>query len=409
MSVSQCVTLLSASISCLAMVINVPQPNVRWKVVDLFSGCGGMSSGFSAYRDYFEIIGAVDREVAKPGKGKHKAASTRCNATYARNIGIEPKNADLMILDPQSYRETLGLESGELDILLACPPCTGFSQKNARNHLVDDPRNQLVARTALFVEAFLPDFFVMENVKELLRGKHQHHFQFLLDKLRFLGYSVYADIHELSNYGLPQRRERALVIACRSRGLPESPLTPWPAKKTVWDVIAKLPCVEAGEAHASDPMHVSPGMTSTVRSRICAIPKDGGSWGDVMGDPNISEEEKQRLLIPSMFRARPGSFPDVYGRLEWDAVAATITRECGHVGNGRYVHPEQDRLLTVREMSLLQGFPPDYFFEGPLSAKYNQIGDAVPPLISAQLAQQIIRLKLDRTINLPTQLEPRAA
>ncbi len=409
MSVSQCVTLPQEASHSFVMFMNAPQPTARWKVVDLFSGCGGMSSGFSTYKNYFEMLGAVDLEVAKPGNGRHKATSTRCNVTYARNIGIEPKNADLMLLDPQIYRETLGLGRGELEVLLACPPCTGFSQKNSKNHLVDDPRNQLVMRTALFVEAFLPEFFVMENVKELLRGKHQHHFQFLLDKLKALGYSIYADIHELSNYGLPQRRERALVIARRSRGLLESPLTPAPTKKTVWDVISNLPCVEAGKAHASDPMHVSPGMTSTVRSRICAIPKDGGSWGDVMGDPNISKEEKQRLLIPSMFRARPGSFPDVYGRLKWNAVAATITRECGHVGNGRYVHPEQNRLLTVREMSLLQGFPPHYFFEGPLSAKYNQIGDAVPPLISAQLAQQIIRLKLGQTITLPRQLEPWAA
>jgi DNA (cytosine-5)-methyltransferase 1 len=392
------------------MVMNASQPNTQWKVVDLFSGCGGMSSGFSAQKDYFEIFGAVDLEVAKPGNGKHKATSTRCNATYARNVGIEPKNADLRLLNPQAYREELGLERGELEVLLACPPCTGFSQKNSKNHLVDDPRNQLVACTALFVEAFLPEFLVMENVKELLKGKHQHHVQLLFDKLQALGYSVYADIHELSNYGLPQRRERALVIARRSHGfIPESPLTPAPNKTTVWDVISQLPSIRAGEPNVSDPMHVSPGMTPTVRSRISAIPKDGGSWGDVMGDPNISDQEKQRLLIPSMFRARPGSFPDVYGRLKWHAVAATITRECGHVGNGRYVHPDQDRLLTVREMSLLQGFPPNYVFEGPLSAKYNQIGDAVPPLISKQLAQQIIHLKLGQPIALPRHIESLAA
>jgi DNA (cytosine-5)-methyltransferase 1 len=410
MSVSQCVTNLVEPIPCFVMLINTPQPNARWKVVDLFSGCGGMSSGFSTRKDYFEILGAVDLEVAKPGNGKHKAASTRCNATYARNIGIVPKNADLMVLSPHTYREEIGLERGELEVLIACPPCTGFSQKNAKNHLVDDPRNQLVARTALFVEAFLPEFLVMENVKELLRGKQQHHFQFFLAQLKALGYSVYADVHDLANYGLPQRRERALVIARRSHGfIGESPLTPAPNKTTVWDVISHLPSIRAGEPNVSDSMHVSPGMTPTVRSRISAIPKDGGSWGDIMGDPNISDAEKQRLLIPSMFRARPGSFPDVYGRLKWHTVAATITRECGHVGNGRYVHPDQDRLLTVREMSLLQGFPPNYFFEGPLSAKYNQIGDAVPPLISTQLAQQIIYLKLGQTIALPRHIESLAA
>ena len=73
--------------------------------------------------------------------------------------------------------------------------------------------------------------------------------------------------------------------------------------------------------------------------------------------------------------------------------AITVTRECGHVGNGRYSHPEQDHLLTVREMALIQGFPSDYLFEGPLPAKYNQIGDAVPPLIAALIAKHIQRVR----------------
>ncbi len=81
-----------------------------------------------------------------------------------------------------------------------------------------------------------------------------------------------------------------------------------------------------------------------------------------------------------------GSHPDIYGRLWWDRPAVTIKRECSHVGNGRYAHPEQDRLCTVREMSLLQGFPRDYQFTGTLANMYRHIGDAVPPLISYQLA-----------------------
>jgi DNA (cytosine-5)-methyltransferase 1 len=376
------------------MLNNAPKPNMLWKVVDLFSGCGGMSQGFRAHRDYFEIIGAVDLEVAKPSRGKHKISSTRCNSTYHRNIGIEPKYADLLKLDPRLYREELGLEKGDLNVLIACPPCTGFSQKNSKNHMIDDPRNKLVVRTSDFVEEFLPEFFVMENVKELLRGKQQHHFQSLYNILNALGYSIYADTHQLSDYGLPQRRERALVIARRDRGFIDGfPLKSQVGKVTVWQAIANLPRTSAGQEKSSDPMHISPGMTSVVLSRIQAIPKDGGSWGDIMKDPKISDEEKQKLLIPSMFRARRGSFPDVYGRLKWHDVAATITRECGHVGNGRYTHPEQDRLLTVREMAILQGFPAHYFFEGALASKYNQIGDAVPPLISNQIAQYIISLK----------------
>ncbi|MES2145352.1 MAG: DNA cytosine methyltransferase [Pseudomonadota bacterium] len=87
--------------------------------------------------------------------------------------------------------------------------------------------------------------------------------------------------------------------------------------------------------------------------------------------------------------AKPGSFPDVYGRLAWEKPAPTVTRECSHPGNGRYSHPEQDRLLSVREMALLQGFPADYQFLGPTSSKYRQIGDAVPPMIATMIAQAV--------------------
>ena len=96
------------------------------------------------------------------------------------------------------------------------------------------------------------------------------------------------------------------------------------------------------------------------------------------------------LLTPAMARrvARGdfGSHPDIYGRLWWDRPAVTIKRECGHIGNGRYAHPEQDRLCTVREMALLQGFPRDYTFAGSVANMYRHIGDAVPPLVSFQLA-----------------------
>lgn len=362
------------------------------KVVDLFSGAGGMSAGFKRFAEHFEIVGAVDLEAGKPGRGKSAGTTTACNRTYARNIGIEPMKADLSVLDPAAYRSELGLAKGELGVLISCAPCTGFSQKNARNHVEDDPRNKLVERSGDFVEEFMPEFFVMENVKELINGNQRHHFHALRKKLTDLGYRVWAEVRDLSEYGLPQRRIRALVIARREGevlGLPKGYGHP----RTVREAIGHLPPVEAGEVHPSDPMHRSPRLTPRVMRRIRAIPRDGGSWADVMNDPRLSEAEKRNLLTPAMFRARPGSFPDVYGRLWWDRPAVTITRECGHVGNGRYTHPEQDRLLTVREMALLQGFPPDYQFEGPLAAKYNQIGDAVPPLVSALIAKHILRMK----------------
>ena len=133
-------------------------------------------------------------------------------------------------------------------------------------------------------------------------------------------------------------------------------------------------------------MHVSPKMGEDNLQRVRLIPKDGGSWADLRNHP-----DRETILTPAMQRyiARDdfGSHPDVYGRMAWDRPAPTIKRECGHIGNGRYGHPEQDRLCTVREMSILQGFPRDYVFQArSLTNRYRHIGDAVPPLISYQLA-----------------------
>lgn len=364
----------------------------RLTVVDLFSGAGGASSGF-CQTDNFQVVGAVDLEQGKPGRGQSPGSSTVCNATYERNIGVRPKNADLSALYPQSLRTELGLGVGELDVLISCAPCTGFSQKNARNHSDDDPRNRLVERTGDFVDEFRPEFLVMENVKELLTGAQRHHFDELRRRLeRDLGYSIWAEVHDLADFGLPQRRKRALLLARREGPIAGVPV-PRVSPMTVRDAIGHLPPIQAGEVDPNDPMHVAPGNTPAVMDRIRAIPRDGGSWADVMNDPSRTLEEKRRLLTPAMFRARPGSFPDVYGRLWWDRPAITVTRECAHVGNGRYTHPEQDRLLSVREMALLQGFPEEYVFLGPVTARYNQIGDAVPPMFAYQVATHIQSLK----------------
>jgi len=126
--------------------------------------------------------------------------------------------------------------------------------------------------------------------------------------------------------------------------------------------------------------------SSAVKRRLHAIPHDGGSWLDLMRRPDAAE-----LLTPAMQRMIAkndfGSHPDVYGRMAWDRPAPTIKRECAHTGNGRYAHPVEDRLCSLREMAMLQGFPNDFILEGrSLSNNYRHLGDAVPPLISFQVA-----------------------
>jgi len=208
-----------------------------------------------------------------------------------------------------------------------------------------------------------------------------------------MGYTVYAKSHYLSNFGLPQIRERALVIGT-ARGVDVHTLddlwdgfTLHPTAVTVRHAIGHLPRVAAGEIDPNDPMHTSPRFSGNNSvERLRAIPHDGGSWRDLWSDPAL-----KRLLTPSMVRSAErgdwGSHPDVYGRMAWDRPAPTVKRECGHVGNGRYAHPDQDRLLTLREMALINGFPATYRFGGTsLVNRYRHVGDAVPPLISHQLA-----------------------
>ena len=362
-----------------------------WTVIDLFSGAGGMSYGFHAHPD-FRIVGAVDAQVGKPSSG---TGSLDCNRTYEANIGIKPLDLDLSLVSAGVLREAL---QGTVDrrgptVLISCAPCTGFSRTLSTNHLSDDPRNSLVSKSAEFVKAFRPRIFLMENARELIQGRNSHHFDCLDADLRRLGYSVKGNIHFLNRFGLPQRRERAIVIAVSEdlplRGLEEL----WDGHRLkvkathVRQSIASLPPLEAGQRHPSDPLHVSPKMAPLGLKRLRAIPKDGGSWIDLRGRP-----DSDGLLTPAMknyiAKGDFGSHPDVYGRLWWDRPAVTIKRECGHTGNGRYAHPEQDRLCTIREMAILQGFPRDYrFVSSSVANCYRHIGDAVPPLISYQLAR----------------------
>lgn len=358
----------------------------RFSVVDLFSGAGGASAGFAAH-PAFRLAAAADAEIGKPSGGR---GSLGCNDTYAVNLGVQPRRVDLGEVDPPRLPDLLDLAAPPT-VLIACPPCTGFSRMNAGNHRADDPRNALVRRVADFVAVLDPQVVVMENARELLTGRFRGHFDWLRDRLVGLGYTVRAQVHRLDEFGLPQARERALVVAARQPWTPRTLADLWsghsvdPAATHLRRAIGALPPVPAGTAHPADPMHASPGLSPVVAARVAALPHDGGSWRDLLRSPRWPE-----LATPTMRRSaaagRWGDFPDVYGRLWWDRPAPTVKRECGHVGNGRYTHPSQDRLCTVREMALVQGFPAGWQFTGTLGNRYRHVGDAVPPLISHQLA-----------------------
>ena len=358
----------------------------RFGFGDLFSGAGGMSCGFARHAA-FRVLAAADAELAKPSM---KAGTLQCTATYAANIGIEPVRMDLSGVRPEELRARLGRAGrGKVHVLSVCPPCTGFSRANPQNHLRDDRRNSLVQRAAEFATALEAEVVVMENARELLRGNFGGHFSAFRAHLEAHGYQVWAKICMFSQYGLPQVRERAVVIAARG-GLTLRTLDDlwegWQVKRQAVTVRAAWRGESENESESENGRRVPGFATGAVAARLAAIPADGGSWADL-----IRRKDAEALLTNGMKRilaeGKMGSHPDIYGRMWWDRPAPTIKRECAHTGNGRYAHPVEQRLCTVREMASLQGFPADYRFAGTsLSNNYRHIGDAVPPLISYQLA-----------------------
>lgn len=351
-------------------------------VVDLFSGAGGMSYGFKAH-GAFEMIGAADAEIGKPTAGNGRL---QCNTTYRSNIGIEPTRVNLAEIAAADLRHAIEIGDRKVNVLSVCPPCTGFSRTNPDNHLRDDARNSLVSRAADFAITLDADIVVMENARELIRGNFVHHYRDFRQRLEDAGYNVFGRSYMLNRFGLPQLRERSIVIAAKE-SLPlytlESMWDGWTVKPAATTVRRALSVVSRSQKADRR----SPGFASeAVRKRIAATPHDGGSWMDLLNHP-----EADSLMTGSMKRiaaaGRFGSYPDVYGRMAWDRPAPTIKRECAHIGNGRYAHPAEDRLCTVSEMAVLNGFPVDYNFRGgALSNVYRHIGDAVPPLVSYQLA-----------------------
>jgi DNA (cytosine-5)-methyltransferase 1 len=348
-------------------------------VVDLFSGAGGMSAGFK--RAGFQIVGAVDAQVTKNDRG----AQYHCNETYELNIGVRPLREDLSKVDAAALRRRLGLARRELDVLVACPPCTGFSTKRAKADRKDVAPNRLISRIGDIVDEMMPRALVLENVPAALQGPYRHHLRGLMRRLTDSGYRLCVTVDDLSVFGVPQRRHRMLIIAKRgNRGAvslpPELRHSNSARTKTVRDAIGHMPKLAAGQTCADDPMHTCPEHGDEVMERIRAIPKDGGSW-----------RQAQRKLFPSSLRRSDGYY-DMYGRMAWDQPAPTITRECSHPGMGRFLHPSANRMISVREMALLQGFPAGYQFVGALGMKYAQIGNAVPPIAARAIARHISEL-----------------
>ncbi|EOT1757912.1 DNA cytosine methyltransferase [Citrobacter koseri] len=344
------------------------------QVIDLFSGCGGVSCGFKladTSNVSYKLLGGLD-------------VDPHANATYSRMLERPALNISARdLLEPanlQTALNTWGYVKSKPLVLIGCAPCQGFSshrKKDSRN----DERNDLVEVFGEIAAKLRPDLVVMENVPELLHKKHWAHFVAFKKTLETAGYTVRARLHNAAKFGVPQERFRALVIASLDPLKAHMPKSTHSVDnfRTVRDAIGFLPALEAGSVNESDPMHLTSKHRPSTIALLSAIPPDGGS---------------RSALPPEMVRNCHKSvdgFRDVYGRLWWDRPSVSITARCRTPSCGRFTHPEQHRGLSVREAALLQSFPADWIFEGPFDDKYKQIGNAVPPLFAKAIAETIDR------------------
>lgn len=317
--------------------------------IDVFSGCGGLTAGLKMAR--FDVVAAI--EIDK-----------KARETYSLNHPeVLIAGTDIKDVSVKKLMHQLNIPPGELDLLAGCPPCQGFSSIRRRNKTLPsmDARNDLIddfARLALGLE---PKLIMMENVPGLTQ---YHKFDSFILKLEKKGYQVTYEVLDISNYGLPQRRHRLILLASKI----EKPRLAKPAleKITVRDTIGSLP--KAGDS--GDAIHDYPEVRSErIKTLISLIPKDGGSRSSL----------PYEMQLPC--HKNNSGFNDVYGRMKWDDLAPTITGGCTNPSKGRFLHPQENRAITLREAALLQGFSKDYKFDitHGKEAISLMIGNALPP------------------------------
>ncbi|MDT2731566.1 DNA cytosine methyltransferase [Streptococcus parauberis] len=342
---------------------------MKINAIDLFCGVGGLTCGMQ--QAGINVIAGYDIDE------KSKFAYEYNNkAKFILKDVKEIDSSEIINLYPKNT---------DIKVLMGCAPCQPFSTyshkyKNNKNTI---QKMDLLKYFGQQVEYVQPEIVSMENVPQMVK---EEVFKDFLDILRRNDYFIDYKVIFAPEYGVPQKRKRLLLLASKLGEIkliaPEYNSENYPTLK---DVIGNLSPIKAGETDIKDSLHRARNLTPINLKRIRQS-KPGGTWKDW-------DEE---LLLEAYKKKSGQSFGSVYGRLEWDKPANTITTQFAGIGNGRFGHPEQDRALSLREGALLQTFPIDYLFtdsnqgnQYAISQVALQIGNAVPPKLGEVIGESI--------------------
>ena len=339
-------------------------------MVDLFAGCGGVTTGFK--NKGFKVLTAVefDSIVAETYRLNHPEV-----VLYEQ---------DIRNVSPEEIMERCNFEQEELTVLSVCAPCQPFSRQNRFKSR--DKRDRLVLETVRFASAFKPLFVFMENVPGL--GKSTEILDQLVEGLIELGYTVsQPQVVDAVNYGVPQFRKRLILLSSRNGtelDVPEPTHTspdnaaksgkcPW---RTVGGAIADLPELESGESSEIDPLHKARRHAQLSLERLKYIPHNGGSRDSLPSHLQLNCHKNGKNV----------GYHDVYGRMDSRRPSNTLTTGCTNFTKGRFAHPTADRAITPREAARLQTFTDSYRFYGSYEQISSQIGNAVPVMLAEAFA-----------------------
>ena len=360
--------------------------------IDLFCGAGGLSAGL-------EMAGF--RVLA--GNDCFEAAGKTFAATHPNARFLEGPIEKLSV---ETLMEVTGLKEGELSVLVGGPPCQAYSVYNHKRGM-HDTRAVLFREYLRIVEGLQPEWIVMENVRGIYSIGGGEAVRAIKSELAALGYDVEEAVLNAEEFGVPQERRRVVFIGNRL-GLPISHPEPTHGKNrglepfnSIRDAIGDLPALVNGEdlgsqAYATPPtssfqhlmrgnathvtQHAAPRLGRINLERLFHIP-EGGSWRDI----------PHELLPAGMQRAKRSDHTKRYGRMRWDGLACTILTKCD-IHWGAYIHPEQNRAISVREAARLQSFPDHFEFFGSRTEQYVQVGNAVPPLLGKAIGVHLLAL-----------------
>ena len=360
----------------------ITQPDESPTLIDLFAGCGGGSLGFM--RVGFRPVGAVEIDED-------------ASDAYEANVGLRPLVRDIRDVTGQELLTTASLEPGRCTLLFGCPPCQSFTilRRADRAKSLDRRRNLLYVDYLRLAGEIRPRHIALENVPGMSTPRWRKHLDALLQGLSNLGYEHSWDLLDAADFGVPQRRQRILVVASRVA----TPILPTPTHGqhsheacvphvTVRDAIGSLSPLESGETDPLDPYHRARRHKPLALRRLRAIP-EGGARSDL----------PSRLRL-ECHKDHKGHY-DIYGRMWWDRPAPTLTSGCTNVTRGRFAHPAQNRAITLREAMLLQSFPYGAVLKGTGDIKALQVGNALPPRLAEQIGACILAMDKAASISQP--------